>query len=110
MQNSDFGVSNQSSSSFNNIRVIHKVTLSLDLLSPCVPCFLGDVKSAKEIECSQYKKYCCDFFLSLPFAPFVFTLCYLITFWVYVMHVWTCYEYEGDVTCDWACYVTLEHS
>jgi hypothetical protein len=74
MQNSDFGVSNQTSSSFSNIRVIHKVTLSLDLLSPSIPCFLEDVKSAKEIERSQYKKYRCDFFLSLPFAPFVFTL------------------------------------
>ncbi len=74
IQKSDFGVSNQSSSSFNNIRVIHKVTLSLDLLSPSIPCFLEDVKSAKESECSQYKKYCCDFFLSAPFCPLCFYL------------------------------------
>jgi hypothetical protein len=73
MQNSDFGVSNQTSSSFSNIRVIHKVTLSLDLFSPSIPCFLEDVKSAKEIECSHHKSKAAIFSPSLPFAPFEFS-------------------------------------
>jgi hypothetical protein len=106
------------------INPVHHFTIvELSIKSPCLwTCFhpLSPIsllciyhwnrQNVKEIECSQYKKYCCDFFLGLPFAPFVFTLWYLITFWVYVMHVWTCYEYQGYVTCDWACYTPLEHS
>jgi len=47
------------------------------------------LKSAKEIECSEYKKVVLWLFsLSLPFAPIVDTLWYLNTFWIHVMHVW----------------------
>jgi hypothetical protein len=34
-----------------------------------------NIKQAKGNKCSQYKKYCCDFFLQFcPFARFIFTL------------------------------------
>jgi hypothetical protein len=45
-----------------------------------------DVKSAKEIECSQYKSTAA-IFSSLPFASLVFTLRYLTMSWGHVMHV-----------------------
>jgi hypothetical protein len=46
-----------------------------------------DVKSAKEIECNQYKRTAAVFSPSLLLALFVFTLPYLNTIWVHVMHV-----------------------
>ncbi len=47
-----------------------------DLLLVVSHLFTKNVKLAKEIECSQYKKYCFDFFLKSALCPVGF---YLVT-------------------------------
>jgi hypothetical protein len=45
-----------------------------DLLLVVSHLFTKDVKSAKEIECNQYKKNCCYFFLKSALCPVGFYL------------------------------------